>query len=412
MFATLRERDFALLWGARVISVLGDWLLVTALPFFVYRMARSALASGLILVAYTAPSVHLGALAGVFVDRWAHRRTMVAADLARAALLLPILLVRSQADLWIVHLVILTQASIVQFFGPAKQAVLPLLVGSEGVVAANSLSSIEDGIARLVGPPRGGVLLGAFGIQSAVVVDSLSFLFSGLLILRIIAPPSQRHRAGQDAAVTAPWRVVWWDLLGGRRLVREDRTLVTLFLVMGVYWFSQGMLGVLIVPFVQQSLGMDAQVYGRFSAIQAIGGLVGGVLVGRLGRNVAPSYLVSLGLGVSGSVLLAKFFASSSADALVWGGLAGLPGVAIAVGAQTLLQTASPERYRGRVIGAYGTTISAPGPAGMGVSGALADHLGAVPLLDARAALYLLASPFALLLTRRVVGSTPATAGD
>ena len=326
-------------------------------------------------------------------------------------LLLPLLFVRSPADLWIAYLVILTQASVAQFFTPAKQALLPLLVGSERLVVANSLSSVGDGIARLLGPPLGGVLLGTFGLQSAVLADSLSFLLSGLLIIQITAPRNMRT-AEQGDTPAAPGRTVWRDLRGGLRLVREDRILQTLFLVMGVYWFSQGMFGVLIVPFAQHTLGMDAQVYGQFSAVQAAGGLVGGVLVGRLARAVATPQLIALGLGLSGLVLLALFMTSSSTAALVWGGLAGLPGVAIGVGAQTILQTGSPSRYRGRIFGSYGTTVSVLGLLGMGVADALADHVGAVPLLVAGAILYLLASPCALLLTRRALGLTAQTAVD
>lgn len=100
MFALLRQRNFGLLWFAGAASLLGDWALMVALPFFVYDLTGSALATGLTFMAQTLPRVLLGSVAGVFVDRWDRRKTLVVADAARGLLLLLLLLVRSTDTLW------------------------------------------------------------------------------------------------------------------------------------------------------------------------------------------------------------------------------------------------------------------------------------------------------------------------
>src|ERR687893_555584 len=93
MLAVLRQRDFSLLWFGGVLSVIGDYFLFIALPFFVYERTGSVLATGAMFAAETLPRLLFGSVAGVFVDRWDRKRTMVFADLSRAMVLLPLLVV-------------------------------------------------------------------------------------------------------------------------------------------------------------------------------------------------------------------------------------------------------------------------------------------------------------------------------
>ncbi len=102
MLETLRQRNFALLWGAGLISMLGDWVLFIALPFYIYTLTGSALGSGLMFIVESLPPLLLGSVAGVFVDRWDRRRTLILADLLRGTILLALLVPRSSEWLGIV----------------------------------------------------------------------------------------------------------------------------------------------------------------------------------------------------------------------------------------------------------------------------------------------------------------------
>src|SRR5215210_3033764 len=99
MLAVLRQRSFFLLWSGGVLSVIGDFFLFVALPFFVYERTGSALATGAMFIAQTLPRLIFGSVAGVFVDRWDRKKTMVIADLSRALIVLPLLLVAAGATL-------------------------------------------------------------------------------------------------------------------------------------------------------------------------------------------------------------------------------------------------------------------------------------------------------------------------
>src|SRR5215212_7549301 len=129
MLATLRHRNFALLWLGGLISFIGDWVLFIALPVFVYDLTGSTLATGAMFIAQSLPRLLFGSLAGVFVDHWDRRRTMIAANLLSAVILLLLLLVRAPGDLWLLYTVAFVQTTFTLFFTPAEQALVPHLVG-------------------------------------------------------------------------------------------------------------------------------------------------------------------------------------------------------------------------------------------------------------------------------------------
>lgn len=212
MLATLRQPNFALLWTAGLVSQIGNWVLIAALPFYVYERTGSTLASGMIWIAYTLPGLLLGSVAGVFVDRWDRKRTMVVVNLLQAALMLVLLLMGSAEWLWLVYLVALLESALGQFFAPAENSLLPSLVGEERLLQANALNSLNNNLARVVGPSLGGALFGFFGLQAVVLVDSASFLVAGVLISLISSPAASRGAdigpTGDEAAgsLARVWR--------------------------------------------------------------------------------------------------------------------------------------------------------------------------------------------------------------
>ena len=123
-----RQRDYRLVLSAGLVSLTGDWILRTGLAFQVYVLTGSTLASGGLLLSSFVPMVVLGSLAGVFVDRWDRRRTMIVTNLLHAILLLPLLAVRDENSIWIVYAVVLVQSCLQQFFRPAEQSLIPVLV--------------------------------------------------------------------------------------------------------------------------------------------------------------------------------------------------------------------------------------------------------------------------------------------
>lgn len=203
----LRIRDYRLVATGQLLSSLGDWLLLVAAPYYVLRLTGSTLATGLSMGAETLPALALGPVAGVFADRWDRRRTMLAADLLRAASVALMLLVHHPDQVWLIYLALVAEASFGQFFNPAQQALIPALVGrGPQLSAANSLAALIGGTVRLLGGPLGGALYALTGFAPVVALDAGSYLASALLITAIgrrcepTAPPALDGTAGRRFA--------------------------------------------------------------------------------------------------------------------------------------------------------------------------------------------------------------------
>jgi len=137
VFAALRNRNFFLLWSGGLISMVGTWMLLAALPFHVYAVTGSALAASGLLMAFVAPGIVLGSVAGVLVDRWDRRRVLVIGNVIQVAIIPWLLLMDSHGWIWIVYVVVFLESTVSQFLVPAENALLPSLVDETRLISAN-----------------------------------------------------------------------------------------------------------------------------------------------------------------------------------------------------------------------------------------------------------------------------------
>ena len=402
MLATLRRRDFALLWLGGLISLIGDRALLTALPFYVYQQTGSTLGPAALFTAFYVPSVLFGSVAGVYVDRWNRRRLMIITNALQAGAMLPLLFVRSDAWLWLIYLVAFIESTASNFFGPAESAIVPSLVPEEELVPANALGNLNNTIARLVGPPIGGALLGLWGLQAVVIVDSASFLIAGALIACISIPSSRGMTPESAADAVSSWARVWREWREGLRLVRSDRLILALFVVNGVTSFGGSMIDPLYAAFVSDVLKGGPSALGWLSTTGALGGLTAGYIVGQGGGAIPPWRLTAFGTVAVGLLMVVMYNQTSLPVVMGLSFVMFAPLVAASVGTQTMLQSAVADNFRGRVFGALGTTISLIGLVSLGLSGALGAAFGIVPMLTVAGAVTVAAGvlAFALLPSR------------
>jgi MFS family permease len=395
----LRQRNFFLLWFGQLISIIGDWVLVIALPFYTYNLTGSALASGGMFIVSTLPRLLLGSVAGVFVDRWDRKRTMIVADLLRVFLTLMLFLVRSRDWLWLIYTSAFLESVVSQFFNPAKSAVIPLLVNEKDLLTANSLNGLSDALTRLLGSALGGMLLTWLGFSFVVFFDSATFLFSALMIMFVIIPrqPVEPAAPGHVAASTK-MADYWRDWIAGLKLVKRERLLLALFIVMGVALLGDSMVTVLIVPLVKNLMGGGAQLLGWLMMAEGIGGLLGGLLVGQFGKRIPPRLLSTVALVSAGLVIFALFTYPHSMLVYPLLGFVGLTATAWFTSAETLLQMGVSDAFRGRIFGTLGTTLALAGLIGMTFAGTLADKVGLVPVLSVSGGLYIVSGVLAWIL--------------
>lgn len=409
MLSLLRNRRFAFLWFGGLISLTGDWVLLAGLPLATYQLTESTLATGTLFIAATIPRILLGSVVGVLVDRWDRRRTLVAVNLLLAVALLPLLAVNSRDDVWIVYLVAFVAASLASFVPPAEGALLPRLVGEELLVPANALNALNNQLARLIGPAIGGVVVGVAGLDWVVILDAASFFVAALLIASIAVDAAPIREAAASAGRTFRlWASLWRDWIDGLQLMRRAGWSVgILFLFAGMTGVGEGVITTLFVPFATDVLDGGGPLYGGLLSAQAIGGIAGGLVVASRGARVQPLRLLALSAIVFGLIDLVIFTYPLVLDgfvlALVLMVVVGLPAAALGASFNTLLQSAVEDAYRGRLIGAVGTTFAAAAVIGMVVAGFFGDIVGVVPLLVIQAGAYVCFGMVALAIRARTM---------
>ncbi|MDQ3614911.1 MAG: MFS transporter [Chloroflexota bacterium] len=408
MIATLRQRDFALAWLGGLISMMGDWVLYIALPLYVYQLTGSTLATSAMFIAELIPALLFGSVAGVFVDRWDRKRTMVISNLLLAVTLLPLLAVRSADWVWVAYLVGFVQSSNSQFFRPAENALLPRLVDEERLLNANSLNALNNNLARLLGPAVGGSVMGLYGISAVVLVDAVSFLAAAGMIA-LISTSGRIERAGAATTEVAQraWRKVWQEWMEGVTLVRRHRAVALLLGLNGVALLGEGVFSVMFVVWVGDVLGGGSRELGWLMSAQAVGGLLGGVLFGSIADRFSPVRLLGVGSIIFGILDLALFnyplFVSGIWIGIALIGLVGIPTIGIGAGFTTLLQRAVRDEYRGRVFGIMGTTSALLQLAGTVIAGVLGGVLGPIVLLNIQGGSYVLMGLLALVVLPMVL---------
>jgi MFS family permease len=403
MIAVLRQRNFSLLWFAGLISITGDWTLSVALPFYIYQTTGSALATGLMFMVRTLPGVVFGSIAGVFVDRWDRKWTMVAVNLFATFLVLLMLVVKSGTWLWVVYLVAFIESSVMQFFSPAEKALLPCLVVEKHLVSANALNALNGNLGMFIGSAIGGILMGLTGIASVIVFDCVSYLIAGMMIALITWSPVLIEKEGETTNLLLVWsdlRKEWFD---GLKLVKQSRLITVIFTAAAIAMLGEGIIQALLVLFVNQLQG-GAIEYGMLLTLRGLGGLLGGLIFGLIGKSIKPQRIFPWTLAGIGLLLLVMFNHPVLMIALITLCLTGLLAVGASVTSTTMLQESIHNTYLGRIFGLMGMITSLMILAGQGAAGGLTDRLGLAAMLNMGGWLYAASGLIALLL----FGSCPA----
>jgi Na+/melibiose symporter-like transporter len=408
--------DLRLVLSAGLISGSGDWILTIGLIYRVYAVTGSTVASALTMASSFAPQVLLGAVAGVFADRWDRKRTMIVADLLLAAGLLPLLLVHHATQVWIVFAVMFAEGAVQQFFSPAQQAMVPRLVPDGELLTANALAGQVSNLSRLAGSALGGILAAAGGILAVTIVDAASFVVSAALLVFVRASGRTASPGPAGGSVRARIAPIGDELRDGLRLTARHRVLRALMIFALVTSVGEGIMGTLFTPFVEHVLHGSSQEFGLIVAAQAVGGIAGGMVAASLGHRVRASRLLSWGAIVFGLVDLAIFLYPLGYVA-VWPAvvgmvIVGIPGALCLAGLITLFQRSSEDSYRGRVFGAISTLEGVTILAGTLGAGYLSRFAGIIGVLAIQGGGYVVAGLAMLLWLKDRVGPQAVPPGS
>jgi MFS family permease len=344
-FAVFRNRSFARLWTAQLISVAGSALSSLAAAMLVYRLTGSALSVGLMLMVAALPSLLVGLIAGVLVDRLNRKHVMIAADLLRAVLIGAIPLVLPLGVGWLYAIVLLASA-VGQFFEPAHASVLPEVAAEDELAAANSMMAISGSGSWAIGFTAAGLIVSQLSIEWAFYLDALTFLISALCILGVRVG---RVEIEDDTNVATVLR----DLRAGGRFLARTPSLRALLLVGSLLALSVGLTNALLLPFALSALHASEFEYSLLEGMCSVGFIVGSLLMARLADRLHACLWIAIGEVVMALAYIVFALSSSLPVAIVLLMVSGLFNAPSAIGRQLVIQRNTSSDVRGRVYSAF-----------------------------------------------------------
>jgi MFS family permease len=364
VFAIMPFRRLAF---AQLVSTFGDFLAIFAIFNIVsFRLHGSPAEVAGVLIAYMLPSAFVSPPAGVFVDRWNVKRTMITSDLTRAVLILILLW---STSLWTIYGVLIALSAISSFFIPSQTIGIRSIVPMSGLMAANALNMQIMQVTTIVTPGLAALLVKGLGEQSCFILDCASFLFSAGMVSTIAighkAPPVKKALS-----------TLWADMSAGVRFIFTHATLGFIILSMGAGLFAIRCFSALIAVYVRDILHASTGLFGSVSMLVGIGMIVGTQFVTRLSKAFPKERLMMSGLFLIafGILLLAVF---GNIPLTIVSTLAVGFGVALVIiSAQTLIQGQTPMEMLGRVTSSLMSVIAFAQVAGLVVSGSIAQVVG------------------------------------
>jgi MFS family permease len=332
---------FRRLWLGQALSLVGSQMTVFAVALQVYRLTGSSAAVGAVGLVSGAAGIAVGLLAGGFIDAVDRRRVLLMTSLAQLATSagLAAQAFAGGGTLWPIYLLVGVQAALGAVSAPARRTFLPRLLPAERLTAGAALLTLVGRVGGVVGPSLAGLLTAAAGLRFCYVVDAGSFLAA---LYGVVGLPSLRVAPGEGS------RPGLRAIMAGLRVIRRSSVLTGVLL-------ADVCATVLAVPVAlfpaidAERFGGDPELLGLMTTAMAVGGVLGTALSGPVGRVRRQGR----GMLVAGAVWGLSIATFGLAHGVVLTLLALLVADAADVSSvvlrETVVQTATPEAFRGRV---------------------------------------------------------------
>lgn len=369
----LKLKPVRTLWIAQIISVFGDFVVFFGvLSVASFRWHATPAQITFISIAFMLPFALVGPLAGVFVDRWNVKRTMITSDLIRAVLAL---LLVAATSLNHVYVILFLLSLVSTFFVPAQTVTLRTIVPREGLMAANALMHQAFQLVRIASPAVAGLFVKLLGPDICYYLDSLSFVISATLVATLLV---NRETTGETKANTI--QSVLGDLTAGIKFVVTHPIISFVLLAMAAGMFAISCFGPLIAVYLRDILKTNELVFGLINSLIGVGMIAGTLGLNRFAQHRSQNHLPLFGLFTMGAfVFVMALFNNLTMTAVAMLGV-GVGAVLIFVSAQTMMQGQTPMEMMGRVSSSVMAVISISQLVGLLFSGSLAETIGIRPM--------------------------------
>lgn len=373
-FESLGLRDYRLLWLGQATTSLGRWMDLTSRSWLIYLLTGSPLQLGLVSMTRGLPLLLFGVVAGVVADRYGRKAQLIIAQVVNAILNLALatLILTGRIEAWHVYLTAFLAGTVQTFQQPARQALIYDLVGEKHLLNAIALNSAALNLSRSVGPVICGVLIQAFGVDVSYYTQAALYALATVWTIQIRVPESSKPLAYSNGSANQSF---FSSAKEGFSFIASHRLILAL-MVLALGPILLGMPYTSLMPiFAIDVLHGDASTQGLLLTMVGIGAVLGALTIASLGRRQGSGKLLLIGSACFGLSLV--FFSRSSVlwMAMVFTFLAGLSNSGYASQDQTIIQTLTPSKIRGRVLGVYLLNRGLM-PIGSLIAGALASFLG------------------------------------
>src|SRR5258708_3641452 len=389
----LINRNFALLAIGQAISNMGDFVYATTLLVWVFVLTHSAAAVSGVWIAQYAPIFLLGPIAGVFVDRWNRRRTMIVADVARAVVTLLPFIVPSFLLLPTIYSSVFLVSAFSRFFMPARIGMVQVIVPEKQRSQAVSITQTTFALAFVIGPAIAAPLYFIIGPFIGSLINALSFLISALC-LRAIRLSRESLQPALSEAKERPAsgiRTATGELFDGFKFVARSRVLFMVIILAAIAMFGAGALNALDIIFVTRNLHASAAFYGPLTALAGLGTLIGAVSAGIVAKRVTPRIILTGSVFLLGVGIIVYSLQTWILAALIIIFVMGIPQGGIEVGAGPLLMQATPRILMGRVQSVLETVMYGMSLLSIGLAGYFAQFIPVNVIFAVSGALFALA---------------------
>jgi DHA3 family macrolide efflux protein-like MFS transporter len=369
------------LWIAQIVSIFGDFLAIfgvfTIVPF---QMHGTAAQIALIFVAYFLPLALISPIAGVFVDRWNVKATMIASDLLRAGL---VLLLIGAGSVNQIYAILFALSAVSSFFIPAQSVALRAIVPRNGLMSANALMSQALQGMQILGPAATTQLVAWFGANPCFWLDSVSFLFSAAMISSV-----DIHRERSPAPLKLS--LVITEMNAGLKFIFTHAPVSFVMISMTAGMFAIRCYGALIAVYIRDILMGGPRLLGTLSSLVGVGMIIGAQFIHRFARNRSKNHLVVYGLLSIGVCILVLAAVGNIPTAVAMTLGIGFGAAFIMIPSQTLLQEETPHAMLGRVTSSLMSALSISQVVAMLCAGSIAQAIGIRNLYFASAGLLVL----------------------
>jgi DHA3 family macrolide efflux protein-like MFS transporter len=399
----LKLKPLRRLWLAQLVSIFGDFLAIYAVFSMVsFRLRGTPTQVTLIMISFLLPLAFVGPVAGVFVDRWNVKATMIASDLIRAALALLLVLVTSPDQ---IYAILFALSAVSSFFLPAQSVTMRTLVPKEGLMAANALMSQALQITRIVSPAAAGALVAAFGEQSCFYLDTVSFLYSAAMVSTLVVARAPARAETKLAALLG-------DLTAGMKFIFTHAAVSFVIIAMTAGTFALSCFSALLAVYVRDVLKAGSVLFGSLGSLVGVGMILGTQFLNSFARERSKRHLVIFGLLAIGvCILLLAVFGTAPATAACTLGI-GFSVAFLLIPAQTLLQTETPVAMLGRVSSSMISVLSLAQVAALALSGGVAQRIGIRNLYYTSAAMLVLIAVLGYMKLQKQAAAGTAVAGQ